>query len=205
MADKVVQLVDKNSNNLYPVAGAAITDAISTGAISSQAVTSAKIANGNVTGVANNATVVGNTQLALDTVGTPNLRNQSVTSQKIDWATMNADGANNDAARIWRLDAQMPNKDRGWGPVIYNNGGDRRIIINGVTYNGTGGAPAISILGFWAGVGGLSSSQTDMWAQIGVLLSFPQQPEHSGKIVRRYRNSTYGSSGNNGENWIIVG
>lgn len=43
MANKVVQLVDKNSNNLYPVAGAVITDAVSTGAISNQAVTNPKI------------------------------------------------------------------------------------------------------------------------------------------------------------------
>lgn len=87
MADKIVQLVDKNSNNLYPVAGAVIDNAVSTGAISSQAVTNAKIENGAVNGVANDATAIGTAKLALDTVGTPNLRDASVTSDKIDFTT----------------------------------------------------------------------------------------------------------------------
>ena len=88
MANKVVQLVDKNSNNLYPIAGSVITDAVSTTAISNQAVTNPKIENGAVNGVANDATAIGTAKLALDTVGTPNLRNESVTSNKIDWPTL---------------------------------------------------------------------------------------------------------------------
>lgn len=87
MADKIVQLVDKNSNNLYPVAGAVIDNAVSTGAISSQAVTNPKIENGAVNGVENDATAIGTAKLALDTVGTPNLRDASVTSDKIDFTT----------------------------------------------------------------------------------------------------------------------
>lgn len=51
-------------------------------------VTTAKIANGAVTGVANDATVIGSAKLALNTVGTPNLRNKSVTTQKINWDTI---------------------------------------------------------------------------------------------------------------------
>lgn len=92
MANKVVQLVDKNSNNLYPIAGSVITDAVSTTAISNQAVTNPKIENGAVNGVANDATAIGTAKLALDTVGTPNLRDESVTSDKIDWTTIIASG-----------------------------------------------------------------------------------------------------------------
>lgn len=49
MADKVVQLKDKNSNNLYPVAGSALTNSVSTGAIVDNAVTTNKIADASVT------------------------------------------------------------------------------------------------------------------------------------------------------------
>lgn len=58
MADKIVQLTDKNSNNLYPIAGAVHENAVSTGGLSNSAVTTPKIAN------------------------------TSVTSQKIDWTTI---------------------------------------------------------------------------------------------------------------------
>ena len=39
MADKIVQLKDKNSNNLYPVSGSSLADSVSTGAIVDGAVT----------------------------------------------------------------------------------------------------------------------------------------------------------------------
>lgn len=103
MANKVVQLVDKNSNNLYPIAGSVITDAVSTTAISNQAVTNPKIENGAVNGVANDATAIGTAKLALDTVGTPNLRDESVTSDKIDWTTIGSDYSDNEqkTAQKW--------------------------------------------------------------------------------------------------------
>lgn len=49
MADKIVQLTDKNSNNLYPIAGAVHENAVSTGGLSASAVTTPKIANSAVT------------------------------------------------------------------------------------------------------------------------------------------------------------
>lgn len=49
MADKIVQLKDKNSNNLYPVSGSSLTDSVSSGAIVDGAVTTAKIADSSIT------------------------------------------------------------------------------------------------------------------------------------------------------------
>ena len=49
MADKIVQLKDKNSNNLYPISGSSLAESVSTGAIVDGAVTTAKIADGAVT------------------------------------------------------------------------------------------------------------------------------------------------------------
>lgn len=43
MADKIVQLKDKDNNNLYPVAGALFSDAVDTASIQNGAVTSDKI------------------------------------------------------------------------------------------------------------------------------------------------------------------
>lgn len=125
MANKIVQLVDKNSNNLYPVAGAVITDAVSTGAISSQAVTNPKIENGAVNGVENNATAIGTAKLALDTVGTPNLRDKSVTSDKIDFATFDTGWVDVALASGWRSTADtLRNKAqvRKIGKQVYMKG-----------------------------------------------------------------------------------
>lgn len=63
------------------------SSAVTTAKINSLAVTTAKIANGAVTGVTNSATSIGSAKLALDTVGTPNLRDGAVTSDKVDWTT----------------------------------------------------------------------------------------------------------------------
>lgn len=49
MADKIVQLKDKNSNNLYPISGSSLAESVSTGAIVDGAVTTAKIANTAIT------------------------------------------------------------------------------------------------------------------------------------------------------------
>lgn len=49
MADKIVQLKDKNSNNLYPISGSSLAESVSTGAIVDGAVTTAKIADGAIT------------------------------------------------------------------------------------------------------------------------------------------------------------
>ena len=49
MADKIVQLKDKNSNNLYPISGSSLAESVSTGAIVDGAVTTPKISDGAVT------------------------------------------------------------------------------------------------------------------------------------------------------------
>lgn len=43
MADKVVQLVDKDNNNVYPIAGALAQGSVNTGTINDEAVTAEKI------------------------------------------------------------------------------------------------------------------------------------------------------------------
>lgn len=84
MADKIVKLVDKNSNNLYPVAGAVIDNAVSTGAISNQAVTTAKIADANVTTVKLANDAVTEAKIANNAVTTNKLTNGSVTNAKLN-------------------------------------------------------------------------------------------------------------------------
>ena len=146
MANKVVQLVDKNSNNLYPIAGSVITDAVSTTAISNQAVTNPKIENGAVTGVANDATAIGTAKLALDTVGTPNLRDESVTSDKIDWATLCPGAVVESYGQITSSTTITPSQNgflvgklRIWRTNNYAYGGayitdENGVILAGVTY-----------------------------------------------------------------------
>ena len=146
MANKVVQLVDKNSNNLYPIAGSVITDAVSTTAISNQAVTNPKIENGAVNGVANDATAIGTAKLALDTVGTPNLRDASVTSDKMDWATLCPGEVIESYGQITSSTTITPSQNgflvgklRVWRTNNYAYGGayitdDNGVILAGVTY-----------------------------------------------------------------------
>ena len=55
----------------------------------SSCVNTGNITPGAVTGVTNSASTQGSAGIALGTIGTPNLRDQSVTSSKIDWATVN--------------------------------------------------------------------------------------------------------------------
>lgn len=68
MADKIVQLKDKNSNNLYPISGSSLAESVSTGAIVDGAVTTAKIADGAVT--------------------TNKIADGAVTADKIDFTTI---------------------------------------------------------------------------------------------------------------------
>ena len=49
MANKVVQLIDKDDNNIFPVAGSIAGDSITTGMIKDDAITTAKIDDGAVT------------------------------------------------------------------------------------------------------------------------------------------------------------
>lgn len=60
-----------------------LSGTISTAQIADLNVTTAKLANGAVTGVANNATTIGSAKLALATVGTPNLRDSAVSEAKV--------------------------------------------------------------------------------------------------------------------------
>lgn len=49
MADRIVQLIDKDNNNIYPVAGSMAGDSIMTAMLQDGAVTTAKVANNSVT------------------------------------------------------------------------------------------------------------------------------------------------------------
>lgn len=49
MADKIVQLQDKQGNNVFPITGGMAADSVTTDMIQDGAVTSDKIANGAVT------------------------------------------------------------------------------------------------------------------------------------------------------------
>ena len=79
MSDTIVQLEDTNGNNIYPMAGGMAPSSVST----------AMVANGAVTGAANSDASVdtSNSKVALNTIGTPNLRDGAVTSDKIDFTT----------------------------------------------------------------------------------------------------------------------
>ena len=86
--------------------------------IADEGVTTGKIANGAVTGVANNATVIGTAKLALNTVGTPNLRDSAVTADKIASSTITADKMATGVLPTWTYTTTDPGEG---GTLAANN------------------------------------------------------------------------------------
>ena len=68
MSNQIVQLTDKDTNNIFPVAGSMAGNSIETGMIKDGAVTTAKITDGSIT--------------------TAKIADSAVTSGKIDWGSL---------------------------------------------------------------------------------------------------------------------
>lgn len=143
--DKATVAAVNNKIDLGDVQSTDMTaNSVTTNAITDLNVTTAKLANGAVTGVANNASVIGTAKLALDTVGTPNLRDDSVTMAKMNYtgygvfARDNTDGSQTYSSNTVTV-AKVPNQ-----------------IVQeiGCTYNSNNGQFTITQPGIWILTGG---------------------------------------------------
>lgn len=137
-----VQYTDLVANS---VRTAAIQDLNVTNAkIANLAVQTGKIANGAVTGVANNATAIGSAKLALNTVGTPNLRDDAVTPAKIGFASFGR----------FSGDLSSGSQSYSAGTAAIAKVPVQNVTPVGATYNTSTGVYTITQPGWWLITGG---------------------------------------------------
>ena len=120
-------------------------NAVTTAKINDLNVTTGKLANGAVTGVENDATSIGTAKLALDTVGTPNLRDASVTSDKIDWTTLYFQTADLSPVSNATISAPWGERNVGAPASVPVEHGGRYLIIASNNYSTNKGTAPMSV------------------------------------------------------------
>lgn len=123
-----------------------VSNSVRTAAIQDLNVTTGKIANGAVTGVANNATAVGSAKLALNTVGTPNLRDDAVTAAKMNFSGYGRFAGN--------LSGSSYSQSYTAGTAATAKVPNQVVTASGASYNSSTGVYTISQAGWWLITGG---------------------------------------------------
>ena len=123
-----------------------VANSVRTAAIQDLNVTTGKIANGAVTGVTNTASSVGSAKLALNTVGTPNLRDDSVTMAKMNYTGYGRFSGN--------LAGSSYSQSYTAGTAATAKVPNQVLTPVGATYNTSTGAYTITQAGWWLITGG---------------------------------------------------